>query len=83
MKQKDVVVVLIIAVISAIASFVLSNTLFASPQHRQQQVEVVSAISPNFSTPDPKYFNASAVDLTQLVQIGDSTNSNLFNGSSQ
>ena len=83
MKQKDISLILVIAVLSAIISFVLSNVLFASPKHRQQQVEVVSSISPDFATPDTKYFNQSAVDLTQLIQIGNTTNPNLFNGSSQ
>lgn len=83
MKQKDISLILVIVVLSAIISFLLSNTLFASPKHRQQQVEVVSSISSNFATPDAKYFNQGSVDLTQLIQIGNTTNPNLFNGSSQ
>lgn len=83
MKQKDISLILVIAIISAVVSFVLSNMLFASPKHRQQQVEVVSSISSTFAEPNTKYFNPSAVDLTQLIQIGTTTNQNPFNGTAQ
>lgn len=83
MKQKDVALIIVIAFISAIVSFVVSNKLFVTPANRQQQVEVVDAISPNFQTPDKKYFNSTSIDPTQSSQIGVDNNQNPFNGSAQ
>ncbi|HSW75403.1 MAG TPA: hypothetical protein VLG16_06080 [Candidatus Saccharimonadales bacterium] len=83
MKQKDIALIIVIVFISAVASFFLSNLLFASPQNRQQEVEVVEPISANFPTPNSKYFNNQSINPTELIQIGNSTNPNPFNGTSQ
>lgn len=80
MKQKDIALIAVIAVISGIASFLLSNLLFAPPKTRQQQVEVVEAITSNFPAPSTKYFNAQSINPTELIQIGKTTNPNPFNG---
>lgn len=80
MKQKDIALIIIVVFISGVASFFISNALFASPKNRQQTVEVVEAISANFPTPNTKYFNSEAINPTELIQIGNSTNPNPFNG---
>lgn len=80
MKQKDIILILVIAFISGIASFIVSNMLFAAPKDRQQKVEVVEAINSTFQTPSKKYFNSNSIDPTQLIQIGTSTNPDPFNG---
>jgi hypothetical protein len=82
MKQKDVILIIVIAFVSAVLSLVLSNVLFASPKNRQQTVEIVDAITSDFSTPSKKYFNNSSVDPTQLIQIGNNNNQTPFNGQS-
>lgn len=81
MKQKDVALILVIAFISAIASFVISNALFNSSSSKQY-APVVPAISSSFNMPDTRYFNSNSIDPTQLIQIGNSTNSNPFNNTS-
>ena len=80
MKQKDIALIVVIVVISAIASLVFSRVIFASPAKRQQQVDVVQPLSAGFPTPDSRYFNSSSIDPTQLTQIGNTTNPNPFNG---
>ena len=80
MNQKDVALIVVIAVISAVVSFLVSNKLFVTPANREQQVEVVDAIDPTFTTPDQKYFNSSSVDPTQNSQLGANNNANPFNG---
>jgi hypothetical protein len=82
-KQKDVALIIVIAFVSAIVSFVVSNKLFVTPSNRQQQVEVVDPINSSFQTPDKKYFNSNSVDPTPAAQIGTDTNQNPFNGTSQ
>lgn len=80
MKQKDIALIIVVTVISGIISFFVSNTLFASPEDRQQKVEVVEQISASFPTPSNKYFNSESINPTELIQIGTSTNPNPFNG---
>jgi hypothetical protein len=80
MKQKDIAVILIIAFISAIVSFVASNKLFVTPDNREQKAEVVDPITASFQTPDKKYFNSNSIDPTQAGVIGGDDNQNPFNG---
>lgn len=83
MKQKDIALIIVIAFISAVVSFFVSNKLFVTPANRQQQVEVVDPINATFQNPDPKYFNGSSIDPTQDSHIGANSNKDPFNGSSQ
>lgn len=83
MKQKDIALIIIIAAISGIASFFISGAVFAPAKDRQQNVEVVDAITSDFPEPSKDYFNSNSVDPTQLIQIGTSTNPSPFNGNTQ
>lgn len=83
MKQKDIALIIIIAFVSAIASFFISRAIFSSPSDRDTKVEKVENISAEFTTPPSKYFNAQSVNPTLLIQIGNSTNSNPFTGAPQ
>ena len=76
MKQKDILTIVVIVIISAVFSFILSNALISSPKNRQQKVEVVDPIGAEFVRPDNKYFNDKSINPTQKIQIGDSTNTN-------
>lgn len=79
MKQKDIILIVVVGFISVVASLFLSNALFAPPKSRQQAVETVDPISPSFSQPDSKYFNSSSIDPAQLIQISNNNNQNPFN----
>jgi len=83
MKQKDIALILVIVVFSGVVSFIVSGAVFAPAKDRQQNVEVVDPITANFTDPDDIYFNSNAVDPTQLIQIGTSTNPTPFNGTTQ
>ena len=78
MKQKDIVLIIVISFISAVFSLFLSNAMFSSPKNRQEKVEVVDAITADFSKPDVKYFNPNAINPTQLIQIGENPNPQPF-----
>jgi len=73
MKQKDIIVIIVVIFISGVASFFISNLLFSAPDKRNTQVEVVKPISSDFAKPDERYFNSEAIDPTQLIQIGDAS----------
>jgi len=83
MKQKDIGLILVIVFISAIISLFVSNTIFAPPKNRQQEVEVVQPISSSLTKPDSRFFNNSAFDPTQNITIGPNNNTNPFSSSSQ
>jgi hypothetical protein len=78
MKQKDVALIAVIAIVSGVISFLASGFIFAKPADRQQTAEKVDVITSDFPLPSEKYFNASSVDPTQLVEIGDNNNPNPF-----
>jgi hypothetical protein len=83
MKQKDFALIIIVAFASAVVSLIASRLLFATPQNRHQTVENVDVITAEFTQPSRKYFNEQAVNPTQQITIGDSTNPNPFNPQSQ
>lgn len=74
MKQKDIALIIVILFISGIISFFVSKMLFAKPEDRKTQVEVVEAINPKLNSPDARYFNANSINPTQLIQIGNQNN---------
>lgn len=80
MKQKDIAVVIIIAFVSAIVSFIASSKLFVTPSNRQQKAEVVDAIDASFQTPSKKYFNSNSIDPARPSGVGGDTNQNPFSG---
>ena len=83
MKQKDIALIAVIVFISVLISFFVSKIIFSSPKNRQQQVEVVDPITADFPQPDAHYFNSSAIDPTQPINVGQNTNTNPFNGTGQ
>ena len=80
MKRKDVLIIVVIATISGILSLVLSNLFITAPKNRQEKVEVVELISPEFKRPDSRYFNADSINPTKIIRIGDNTNPQPFGG---
>ena len=74
MKQKDILLVVVICIVSGIISFVISGLLFVTQNNRQQQVEKAPVVNTQFSTPDSKYFNNTSINPTQTIQIGNSSN---------
>ena len=84
MKQKDIALYIVIGIVSTVISVFLSKMIIVPEKNKTQEVEVVDAISSDFTTPasDSKYFNKDSVNPTKLIQIGDNDNSTPFNGSS-
>lgn len=80
MKQKDIALIIVIAAVSAVLSFVVSGMIFNKPANRHQTTQVVDVITSDFPPPSTKYFNSNSIDPTQLIQIGNSSNPNPFSG---
>lgn len=80
MKQKDIALIVVIIFLSAVMSLFVSKALFATPQNREQQVEVVKPITADFPQPDKRFFNENAFDPTRLITIGQNANPDPFSG---
>jgi hypothetical protein len=86
-KQKDYLTLGIIVFVAGIFSIILSGKLFGGTASKQNlKSPVVQTISSSF--PDMKndstyssVFNSSALDPTQLIQIGTNQNPTSFNSS--
>lgn len=85
MKQKDIALFLVIGIISAVFSIIVSRLLITPAKSKSQKAEVVQPISASFAIPtaDDKYLNKDAVNPTKLIQIGDENNATPFNGSAE
>ena len=79
MKQQDILLLVVIAIISGVASFFLSGLLFSGAA-REQTVSRIDQITPEFNQPDNKYFNVKSINPAGSIQIGDSNNDNPFSG---
>jgi hypothetical protein len=80
MKQKDIALIAVIVIISGMLSFFLGRLVFSSQGGRDQKAQVVEPIVVEFNaTPSKKYFNANAINPTEIIQIGENSNNVPFN----
>ncbi|MDB5161276.1 MAG: hypothetical protein JWO96_656 [Candidatus Saccharibacteria bacterium] len=85
MKNKDIVSLVAVGIVTAIFSFFISGLLFggSSKTSKVPTAETVSTSFPDIKN-DPVYnaiFNTGALDVAQPVQVGNSQNNQPFNGS--
>ena len=83
MKQKDIALFGVVAIVSAVFSILLSSILITPPKDKNQKAEVITVISKDFPTPGPndKFFNKNSINPTKQIQIGDNPNNDKpFNG---
>lgn len=78
MKQKDVALIILVVFLTGVGSFFLSGVIFRT-NNLHEKVKTVEPITADFSQPDQKYFNSSAINPTQLIQIGKNSNDKPFN----
>ena len=77
MKSKDITLIVVIGIISAVFSVILANIII-SPAERDQTVEVVEPITANFERPPVQYFNVNSINPTQEIRIQQDEGSNPF-----
>lgn len=80
MKSKDIQIIILVAVISAIMSLLLSGVFFSTPEDRAQTVETAEPIVTDFQRPTSDYFNAQSINPAQDIEIGQDPDSNPFQG---
>lgn len=82
MKQKDLILIIVIVTISSVISLVVSKTIFGGAK-AVQSAEVVEPITSSFPAPNPKYFNESTYDPTVTIKIGNSESADPFSATSK
>ena len=80
MKQKDLMLIVAIVVVSGIFSLILSSIFISPSKNRITKVEVVDKINSEFKQPDKKFFNVNSIDPTKNIRIGDNVNPDPFSG---
>ena len=81
MKRTDIAIIVAVAGVSALVA-VFGSKFVIKPADKKQEVEVVQAITPDFPTPDTRYFNNQSIDPTLSITIGDNVNPDPFRGTS-
>jgi hypothetical protein len=84
MKQKALLPLVIVSLIAAVLSILISNSIFQTSAHnlKAPNIQVITADLPDVKN-DSNYnaiFNQGALDATQPVQIGPSVNNAPFQG---
>jgi ABC-type multidrug transport system permease subunit len=77
MKQKDIVIIIVVVIISGIFSVLISN-VFLKSSINSQTAEVVQSINSSFDTPSSTYFNPNSINPTQIIKISNYNNPNPF-----
>jgi len=80
MKKSDIALLILIASITLVISFLLVKALFGEPQAAQTTVEKVEPISATLNKPPATVFNNDAINPTVVIQIGDHSNQQPFGG---
>ena len=71
MKQSNIITVIIIATIGAVASFFACKALVGDPDEASVKFKNIKVISSDLDQPDPEVFNSYAINPTVEVKIGD------------
>lgn len=83
MKQKDLALIAVIIIVSAVVSLFISKSIFSTSKSKQQEVVSVQSISSSFPPLPKQYFNSSSIDPTQIISINQNQNQNPFGAASQ
>jgi hypothetical protein len=71
MKKSDIAMVVLIASVSVMISFVIANQIsFLKPPQKGEDVKTIEKINPDVTAPDAKVFRADAINPTVQTVIG-------------
>lgn len=75
MKQKDIMIIIAVAIFGVVVALLLSNMIFVKAETKAQSVEKIDTITAEFNDEEvKKYVNSQSVNPSQLVEIGKTTN---------
>ena len=70
MKNTDIALIILIASISVVASYLLGNAILGNPSDRVESVSYMEPIGSSIEQPDVETFNAKALNPTVEVYVG-------------
>lgn len=79
MKQKDIALILIVAIVSVVVAILASNFIFSFTGGRELEAESADTISSSFTVPGTQYYNNESVNPTQIIRINNNENNQPFN----
>ncbi|HEU5187531.1 MAG TPA: hypothetical protein VFT87_03440 [Candidatus Saccharimonadales bacterium] len=80
MKKNDIALIILITSITLVISYLVVKALFGEPAGQQTTVEKVESIASTIQEPSARIFNANAINPTVVIQIGNPSNQQPFNG---
>ncbi len=78
LKQSDVAMLVLVVAISLVISYFIGDALINTSANRQVEVEVIKPISDQFVLPSTDIFVKDYINPTELIEIGNSNNSQPF-----
>ena len=79
MKQKDILVIVVVSIVAGVFSFIIANAIFGGEKAYKLTSPTIDPISSEFKQPTSAYFNASSINPTKDITIGDGSNTKPFN----
>jgi hypothetical protein len=79
MKKKDILIVVMVAIVTGLISLLAANYLFGGTKAYNLKAPTVDAISADFKLPSDAYFNKQSINLTKNITIGEGGNNTPFN----
>lgn len=70
MKKSDIAMIILIASVSVLIAYFVAKGVVGDVQNQSVKVKIAEPISAEIEKPDPKIFNANAVNPTVEVIIG-------------
>lgn len=80
MKRNDIALIILIASITLVVSYLVVKGLFGEPASQQTSVEKVEPIAGTVQEPSARIFNREAINPTVVIQIGNPSNQQPFSG---
>lgn len=73
MKKTDIAMIVLIATISVMVAFFVTQSVIGSPSNETVKVKTVEKITAEVTEPDPAIFNENAINPAVKIEINDDT----------
>ncbi len=73
MKKTDIAMIVLIATVSVMIAFFVTQSVLGSPSSDTETVKTIDAITAEITPPDPAIFNEDAINPAVKIEINDDT----------
>lgn len=78
MKSKDIPIIVGVAIVAAIISYLIAGFAFGGKETENLSAPIIQPISSEFAEPDQAFFNNNSINPTKDIEIGENNNSTPF-----